>query len=36
MNKYSSSVIGNAAKKQTIPAFREKGVWKISKSYKYR
>jgi Fic family protein len=26
MNKYSSSVIGNAAKKQTIPAFREKGV----------
>jgi len=36
MNKYSPSVVGNAAKKQTIPAFREKGIWKISKNFKYR
>lgn len=25
-------VILNAAKRQTIPAFREKGVWKIGKT----
>ena len=26
----------NAGKRQTIPAFREKGVWKISANYKYK
>ena len=25
--------IFNAAKRQSIPAFREKGVWKISREY---
>ena len=25
----------NAARRQTIPAFREKGVWKIGRSFKY-
>jgi len=24
----------NAARRQTIPAFREKGVWKIAKDFK--
>jgi Fic family protein len=28
----SASAVFNAAKKQTIPAFREKGVWKIGKN----
>jgi hypothetical protein len=27
--KESSSILLNKAKRQTIPAFREKGVWKI-------
>jgi cell filamentation protein, protein adenylyltransferase len=31
----SASSITNAARRQTIPAFREKGVWKISRSFKY-
>lgn len=26
----------NAGKRQTIPAFREKGVWKIGSNYKYK
>jgi len=30
-----SSVLLNKAKRQTIPAFREKGVWKIGKEFKY-
>lgn len=30
-NKVTSAIL-NAAKRQTIPAFREKGVWKISQS----
>lgn len=29
-----SSVLLNKAKRQTIPAFREKGVWKIGEDYK--
>lgn len=29
----SSSALHNAARRQTIPAFREKGVWKISDSF---
>ena len=28
-NKLSAPAVTNAAKKQTIPAFREKGKWKI-------
>ncbi len=28
-NKKSASAVLNAAKRQNIPAFREKGVWKI-------
>ncbi|PIQ77625.1 cell filamentation protein Fic [Candidatus Peregrinibacteria bacterium CG11_big_fil_rev_8_21_14_0_20_46_8] len=28
-NKLSASAVTNAAKKQTIPAFRERGTWKI-------
>lgn len=31
INKQTSAVL-NAAKRQTIPAFREKGVWKIGKA----
>jgi len=35
--KYSLSgpALGNAARRQKIPAFREKGVWKISENFKY-
>ena len=29
-NGLSASAITNAARRQTIPAFREKGVWKIA------
>jgi len=29
-NNLSSSSLTNAALRQTIPAFREKGVWKIA------
>ena len=28
-NKLSAPGVTNAARRQTIPAFREKGVWKI-------
>jgi Fic family protein len=31
----SSSVLLNKAKRQTIPAFREKGVWKIGEGFKH-
>lgn len=36
--KYSLSgpALSNAARRQKIPAFREKGVWKISGSFKYK
>jgi Fic family protein len=33
-NKETLTSLINKARRQTIPAFREKGVWKISKSYK--
>ncbi len=33
MHPKSGSALANAARRQTIPAFREKGVWKISKSF---
>lgn len=29
----TASALANAARRQTIPAFREKGVWKIAKDY---
>ncbi len=31
----SSSILLNKAKRQTIPAFREKGVWKIAENFVY-
>lgn len=33
-NNRRSSALHNAARRQTIPAFREKGVWKIGDSFK--
>ena len=33
LNKKSAPSVLNAAKRQTIPAFREKGIWKISKNF---
>jgi len=35
-HKLTAPALLNAAKRQNIPAFREKGVWKISKSFKYK
>ena len=32
---YSAPAVTNAARRQNIPAFREKGVWKIGESYLY-
>lgn len=32
----SAAAITNAARRQNIPAFREKGVWKISEKYAYK
>src|SRR3989339_390216 len=34
-NSLSASAVTNAAKKQTIPAFREKGKWKIGTRFVY-
>lgn len=34
-NKLSAPALTNAARRQTIPAFREKGVWKIAESFKF-
>ena len=33
-NNISAALITNAAKRQTIPAFRQEGVWQIVKDYK--
>ncbi|OGN01969.1 MAG: hypothetical protein A3B91_02450 [Candidatus Yanofskybacteria bacterium RIFCSPHIGHO2_02_FULL_41_29] len=33
LNKRTASSLLNSAKRQAIPAFREKGVWKISKNH---
>ncbi|MDD3480703.1 MAG: Fic family protein [Patescibacteria group bacterium] len=33
-NKEPLNALSNRAKRQTIPAFREKGIWKIGKEYK--
>lgn len=35
-NSIKSSILINAARRQSIPAFREKGVWKISESLKLK
>lgn len=35
MNKLSASGMINAARRQNIPAFREKGVWKIGEDFIY-
>ena len=32
----SAPAITNAARRQNIPAFREKGVWKIGENFEYR
>ena len=32
---YSAPTVTNAARRQNIPAFREKGVWKIGEGYMY-
>lgn len=36
MRELSASAVTNAAKKQTIPAFREKGKWKIGAKFVYQ
>jgi len=35
MNSKSGSALANAARRQNIPAFREKGVWKIAEDFVY-
>ena len=35
-NRLSAPAFTNAARRQTIPAFREKGVWKIGREYEHR
>ena len=35
-NRISHSNLINKAQRQTIPAFLEKGVWKISNNFKYK
>ena len=34
-NGLSAPALTNAARRQTIPAFREKGVWKIGQEFIY-
>ena len=34
-HKLSAPAVTNAARRQTIPAFRERGVWKIGESFRY-
>lgn len=36
IHNFSASGITNAARRQNIPAFREKGVWKISDDFVYK
>jgi hypothetical protein len=33
IGNFSAPVYANAAKRQTIPAFRQEGVWRIAKNY---
>lgn len=35
-NENKASAVFNAARRQNIPAFREKGVWKIEEDFKYK
>ncbi len=35
-NGLSAPAVTNAARRQSIPAFREKGVWKIGREFEYR
>lgn len=35
INKLSASAVSNSARRQKIPAFREKGIWKIPKGFVY-
>jgi Fic family protein len=35
-NRLSAPAITNAARRQTIPAFRERGTWKIGEGFKYK
>lgn len=35
INNLSAPALTNAARRQTIPAFREKGLWKISEAYEF-
>jgi len=35
-HKKSTPAVLNAARRQNIPAFREKGVWKIGENFKYK
>jgi Fic family protein len=35
LKKLNAPAVFNAAKRQNIPSFRENGVWKINKKYKY-
>lgn len=35
-HKLSAPAVSNAARRQKIPAFREKGVWKIPESFEYQ
>ena len=35
-NGLSAPAVTNAARRQTLPTFREKGVWKIGREYHYR
>ena len=32
----SASALSNAARRQNIPAFREKGIWKIAENFVYK
>lgn len=35
-HNFSASALSNAARRQTIPAFREKGTWKIGQDFVYK
>ena len=35
-NRLSAPAVTNAARRQTIPAFRERGIWKIGENFQYQ
>jgi len=35
LNKLKAPAVFNAARRQNIPAFREQGIWKLNKNFKY-